>query len=88
VSGEFVKISPPERRRRPSYYSADELHAMLVDDAVKHRPPGGRGQKGLQWFTEAVALIAKERRQQPEVAWVAILDDIEARTGRRWVAVG
>jgi hypothetical protein len=86
VSG-FVKIPPPERRRRPDYYSADELHEMLVDDAVKHRPCGGVGQKGLQWFTDAIVVISKTRKQTPDEAWVAILDDIEARTGHRWVPV-
>lgn len=86
---EFVKIPPPERRKRDvSYYSPDELHQMLVDDGLKHRPIGGSGKRGVQWMTDALARIAAVNRMPVEVAWNAVLDDIEAQTGRRWVVIG
>lgn len=85
----FVKIPPPERRRTDvSYYSADELHEMLVDDAVKHRPLGGPGQRGVQWMHDALARIAAQRRIPIEAAYNAVLDDLHSRTGRRWLVIG
>lgn len=84
----FVQIPPPERRKRVDYYSSEELHEMLVDDAVKHRPLGGPGMKGLQWFHDAVARIAGVDRLEADAVFERILADVEAKTGRRWVAIG
>lgn len=93
---DFKVIPPPERRRPPDYYSADELHEILVDDGVKRRPLGGSsvarlpGSKmsGLQWMTEAIAKIAAVRKIDAETAFANVVLDIEARTGHPWVAVG
>lgn len=85
---EFVKVPPPERRKRDvGYYSADELHQMLVDDAVNFRPLGGRLKHSVQWTVDAFERIAAQRRQPVEVAYTAVLDDLYARAGHRSLVV-
>lgn len=85
---DFVKIPPPERRRRADYYSADELWQILVDDGSHFRPLGGPGQRGLQWMTDAVSKIAAVRKRDAETVFTELVLAIEARTGHKWVAVG
>jgi hypothetical protein len=81
-------LPPPERRKRDvTYYSVDELHELLVDDGVHHRPLGGNGQAGLQWMVDALERIAGERGISTEAAFEAIGQDIESRTGLRFLAV-
>jgi hypothetical protein len=79
---------PSHRHRDVRRYSADDLHDMLVDDGVNYRPLGGNGQNGSQWMMDALLRIAGARRQDTEAAFQAVLDDIEARTGRKWLAIG
>lgn len=83
-----AKIPPPERRRRVDHYSADELHAMLVDDLVRFRPAGGPGMKGLRWMKDACERIGKLTGHGADAAWLAVLDDLEARTGRKMAPLG
>lgn len=82
------KIPPPERRRKPDFYSADELHEILVDDGIHHRPLGGNGERGIQWMMDALGKIAAVRRQEIEVAFTAVVDDIESQTGLGQLVVG
>lgn len=85
---DFVKIPPPERRRRVDYYTDEELWAILVDDGAHFRPLGGPGQRGLQWMTEAITKIAAVRKRDAETVFAELILDIESRTGHKWVAVG
>jgi hypothetical protein len=82
------KLPEPARRSRDvTKYSADDLHAMLVDDGVKYRPLGGDGMSGVQWMMDALTRIAAYRRIEVDLAFAAVLEDVEAQTGRKWVAV-
>jgi hypothetical protein len=71
------KIPPPDRRRPVDRYSADELHEILVHDAVHSRPTN------LLWAVEAYERIGRERGNGPELAYVAVVDAKEAASGNR-----
>lgn len=74
------KLSP-EGRRGVAEYSADELHAALVSDAVK------RHATDLPWAVDAYTRIGKLRKISADDAYVAVLDEVEALTGMRAMPV-
>jgi hypothetical protein len=75
------KIPPPDRRRKVDHYSADELHEILVHDAVHSRPTN------LLWAVEAYERIGRLRGNGPELAYVAVVDAKEAASGNRLMPV-
>lgn len=73
----FVKRTQPapDRRRRPDFYSADELHTMLVEDVMLRHPTE------LRWAVPAYERIGARTGHGPEMAYQAVRQDVEARTG-------
>lgn len=67
----------PEGRKGVEAYSADELHRMLVSDAVK------RHATSMQWAIAAYDRIGKLTRKGAEAAFQAVLDEVESLTGVR-----
>lgn len=80
-------IDPHHDRRHPHVYEADELHAMLIDDYVSHRPLGGPGTKGAAFLVGACEKIAAVRGITPEQAFTALLTEGTALTGSTAVAM-
>lgn len=66
-----------EGRDHPTDYSATQLQAFLVEDAVKHHATD------LRWFVAAMLEIARQRSIGVEAAMLALLDEVEALTGLR-----
>ena len=66
-----------EGRRHPSTYTVIELHAMCVEDAVKHHATD------LAWFVSAMVVIASQRRIPIDDVFNGVLDEVEALTGHR-----
>lgn len=74
------KLSP-EGRRGVAEYSAGELHAALVSDAVK------RHATDLPWAVAAYNRIGERRKISADDAFVAVLDEVESLTGMRAMPV-
>lgn len=72
----------PEGRRGVETYSADELHRMLVEDAVKSHATY------LPWAISAYQRIGERSGKGPEAAFQAVLDEVETLTGLRRMPVG
>ena len=66
---------PPERRSVPDKYTAEELHTMLVEDALLRHPTN------LRWALAAYKRIGELTGHGPEAAYQAVRDDLTARTG-------
>lgn len=71
----------PEGRKGVDAYSADELHRMLVSDAVK------RHATSMPWAVAAYDRIGKLTRKGAEAAFQAVLDEVETLTGLRAMPV-
>lgn len=80
-------IDPHHNRKHPHSYDADDLHAMLIDDYVSHRPLGGPGTKGAAFLIGACQKIATVRGITPEQAFQALLSEGVALTGSTAVAM-
>lgn len=63
-------------RKPPGVYTADELHASLVRDAIRGRCTP------LAWAVGAYARIGELRRTGPDQAFIAVRDEVVALTGR------
>ena len=74
------KLSP-EGRRGVDEYTAAELHAFLVADAVK------RHSTHLPWAMAAYVRIGEQRKVTADDAYVAVLDEVESLTGLRLMPV-
>ena len=76
----------PEGRQHPSKYSADELHTLLVEDAVRSHATD------LQWAVMAYKRIGRLRHgnegRGSEVAFLAVLADVTELTGRTEMPLG
>lgn len=70
-----------EGRRSVEEYTADELHAFLVADAVK------RHSTDLPWAVAAYTRIGERRKISADDAYVAVLDEVESLTGMRAMPV-
>jgi hypothetical protein len=80
-------MDPHHQRQHPHAYDADELHAMLIDDYVTHRPLGGPGVRGAAFLIGACEKIAAVRGITPEVYFQAFLAEGVALTGSTAVAM-
>lgn len=67
----------PDGRKGVESYSADQLHRMLVTDAVK------RHATYLPWAVAAYERIGRRTGKGPEAAFQAVLDEVETLTGSR-----
>lgn len=70
-----------EGRRHVDHYTATELHTFLVEDAVV------RHATDLQWAVEAYERIGRLRGCGAELAFIAVVDEVETRTGLRHMPV-
>lgn len=71
----------PEGRRGVETYSAEQLHRMLVTDAVK------RHATYIPWAVAAYDRIGKRTGRGAEAAFQAVLDEVETLTGSRTMPV-
>lgn len=77
----MAKYRSAEGRDHPSTYDADTLHRLLVEDAVKMRATD------LAWAVAAYERIAERRRTSVDAAFGAVVDEVEAITGRRHMPI-
>ena len=75
------------KRRHPNRYSAEALHAMLLDDLVHHRPLGGPGERGCAFLIGACQKNARHRGVTPDAYFQALLAEGTAITGSTAVAM-
>lgn len=80
-------IDPHHNRKHPHVYDADDLHAMLIDDYVSHRPLGGPGARGAAFLIGACQKIAAVRGLTPEQVFTGLLIEGTALTGSTAVAM-
>lgn len=71
----------PEGRRSVRDYNEEQLRTFLVQDAVK------RHATDLAWAVAAYDRIGRLSRRGAEAAYVQVLDEVEALTGRREMPV-
>jgi hypothetical protein len=69
-------IPRPEHRTHPHAYSAKELRAMLVADALAHQPTP------LLWCIAAFNRIGELERITADAAYQAVRGEVKARGGR------
>jgi hypothetical protein len=81
------KLDPWDRRRHPYRYSPEVLHAMLLDDLVHHRPPGGPDERGVAFLLGACQKVAKDRRCTVNDYFEALLAQAASMTGSTAVAL-
>lgn len=72
----------PEGRRGVDAYTAPELHRFLVEDAVKNHATY------LPWAVEAYQRIGERTHKGAEAAYIEVLNEVEALTGKRLMPVG
>lgn len=75
------KYQSAEGRDHPSAYTAEQIMADLVSDAVKHHATD------LRWFVAAILEVAKQRNIDAEAAMLTLLDEVEALTGLRGLPI-
>lgn len=73
-------------RKMPDRYSADQLHRMLVQDAVDGVGPASlpsmqAGMTYMSWSILAYQRIADARRQTLDDAFIAVREEVVQRTG-------
>ena len=74
-------------RRWATKYTADQLHAMLVQDAIdgygpNSAPTMGEGMTYINWCLVAYNKISKVRRIPLDKAFQEVEAEVLARTGR------
>lgn len=72
-------------RRHPNRYSARALRAMIVDDLVHYRPPGGPGDFGVAFLLGACAKVAKADGVPVDEAWKSMLAEASAHVGHECI---
>jgi hypothetical protein len=80
-------VDPWDKRRHPTRYTPKALRAMLVEDLVKVRAPGGPMERGAQWLVLACAEIAHAERKPVDDVWADLLDEASAQVGHRVIPV-
>lgn len=73
------------KRRPPNRYTTKALRAMLVDDLVRYRPPGGPMAAGAQWLVLACGLIAQAERKTVDETWLQIIDEASSKLGHECI---
>lgn len=80
-------MDPHHDRKHPHIYDADDLHAMLIDDYVSHRPLGGPGTKGAAFLVGTCEKVAAVRGVTVDAYFQALLAEGVALTGSTAVAM-
>lgn len=76
---------PWGKRRHPNRYGAKALRAMIVDDLVHYRPPGGPMEIGTAFLIGACARIAKQERKPVDEVWTSLLAEASAELGHECI---
>lgn len=74
-------IGPEGARQGVEAYTAPELHRFLVADAVN------RHATNLPWAVAAYSRIGQRTGKGAEAAFSAVVDEVEALTGKRSMPV-
>jgi hypothetical protein len=69
-------IPRPEHRKHPHAYTAKELRAILVADALAHHPTA------LVWCMAAYNRIGELERTSADAAYQSVRGEVKARGGR------
>lgn len=76
---------PWGRRRHPYRYNARALRAMIVDDLVHTRPPGGPMEVGVAFLLGACQKVAKADNSTVDEAWKSMLTEASSILGHECI---